>query len=252
MALLIQCSNPVAAPSRMFTASTCNPDCTERHAQGAHSMLLHSGLPGVKPALARGPSRIGARSGAAAPLGAPPDIIKELENQRARQAEQLQIEAQARQQLEDMLLRIERHYKVQHRAHPLPKFMLHRLCIAKAVHCLGCAAGLLWTACQRQHKIKIGFACPYVYLLLGAHPAVHGWIQAHSVEKTNVKLLLFAQAQSPQPQRDDHNTRSSCMLQHRMLRSSACIYLEIISACIDVEPHGCRQSRLPGRRQRSC
>ena len=55
---------------------------------------------------------MGARSAAAGPLGAPPDIIKELENQRARQAEQLQIEAQARQQLEDMLLRIERHYKV--------------------------------------------------------------------------------------------------------------------------------------------
>ncbi len=63
----------------------------------------------MKPALARGASRVGARP---APLGAPPDIIKELEHQRARQAEQLQIEAQARQQLEDMLLRIERHYKV--------------------------------------------------------------------------------------------------------------------------------------------
>lgn len=58
---------------------------------------------------------MGPRSAAAVPLGAPPDIIKELENQRARQAEQLQIEAQARQQLEDMLLRIERHYKVDQR-----------------------------------------------------------------------------------------------------------------------------------------
>ena len=71
-----------------------------------------AGLHAAKPALARGASRVGVRGAAGAPLGAPPDIIKELEHQRARQAEQLQIEAQARQQLEDMLLRIERHYKV--------------------------------------------------------------------------------------------------------------------------------------------
>ena len=74
--------------------------------------LMLAGLHPAKPALARGASRVGVRGAAGAPLGAPPDIIKELEHQRARQAEQLQIEAQARQQLEDMLLRIERHYKV--------------------------------------------------------------------------------------------------------------------------------------------
>ena len=40
------------------------------------------------------------------------DILAQLEAQRAKQAEQLKVEAQARQELEDMLLRIERHFKV--------------------------------------------------------------------------------------------------------------------------------------------
>lgn len=38
--------------------------------------------------------------------------MAQLEAQRARQAEQLKMEARARQELEDMLLRIERHFKV--------------------------------------------------------------------------------------------------------------------------------------------
>lgn len=42
------------------------------------------------------------------------DILAQLEAQRAKQAEQLKVEAQARQELEDMLLRIERHFKVCH------------------------------------------------------------------------------------------------------------------------------------------
>ncbi len=42
----------------------------------------------------------------------PEDIMAQLEAQRARQAEQLKMEARARQELEDMLLRIERHFKV--------------------------------------------------------------------------------------------------------------------------------------------
>ena len=41
----------------------------------------------------------------------PEDIMAQLEAQRARQAEQLKMEARARQELEDMLLRIERHFK---------------------------------------------------------------------------------------------------------------------------------------------
>ena len=40
------------------------------------------------------------------------DILAQLEAQRAKQAEQLKVEARARQELEDMLLRIERHFKV--------------------------------------------------------------------------------------------------------------------------------------------
>ncbi|MCJ1242483.1 FERM domain-containing protein 4B [Varicellaria rhodocarpa] len=44
------------------------------------------------------------------------DILAQLEAQRAKQAEQLKVEAQARQELEDMLLRIERHFKT--RQHP--------------------------------------------------------------------------------------------------------------------------------------
>ena len=40
------------------------------------------------------------------------DILAQLEAQRAKQAEQLKVEAHARQELEDMLLRIERHFKV--------------------------------------------------------------------------------------------------------------------------------------------
>ena len=40
------------------------------------------------------------------------DILAQLEAQRAKQAEQLKVEARARQELEDMLMRIERHFKV--------------------------------------------------------------------------------------------------------------------------------------------
>ncbi len=40
------------------------------------------------------------------------DILAQLEAQRVKQAEQLKVEARARQELEDMLLRIERHFKV--------------------------------------------------------------------------------------------------------------------------------------------
>ena len=40
------------------------------------------------------------------------DILAQLEAQRIKQAEQLKVEARARQELEDMLLRIERHFKV--------------------------------------------------------------------------------------------------------------------------------------------
>ena len=43
------------------------------------------------------------------------DILAQLEAQRAKQAEQLKVEARARQELEDMLLRIERHFKVSRR-----------------------------------------------------------------------------------------------------------------------------------------
>ena len=43
------------------------------------------------------------------------DILAQLEAQRAKQAEQLKVEARARQELEDMLLRIERHFKVNQR-----------------------------------------------------------------------------------------------------------------------------------------
>ena len=43
------------------------------------------------------------------------DILAQLEAQRAKQAEQLKVEARARQELEDMLLRIERHFKVDQR-----------------------------------------------------------------------------------------------------------------------------------------
>lgn len=45
------------------------------------------------------------------------DILAQLEAQRAKQAEQLKVEARARQELEDMLLRIERHFKVRQRRH---------------------------------------------------------------------------------------------------------------------------------------
>ncbi|KAK9803017.1 hypothetical protein WJX72_000682 [[Myrmecia] bisecta] len=44
------------------------------------------------------------------------DILAELEAQRNKQAEQLKIEARARQELEDMLLRIERHFKAEQAA----------------------------------------------------------------------------------------------------------------------------------------
>ena len=47
------------------------------------------------------------------------DILAQLEAQRAKQAEQLKVEAHARQELEDMLLRIERHFKV-----GIPAFLL--------------------------------------------------------------------------------------------------------------------------------
>ena len=40
------------------------------------------------------------------------DILAQLEAQRAKQAEQLKVEARARQELEDMLLRSEHHFKV--------------------------------------------------------------------------------------------------------------------------------------------
>ena len=40
------------------------------------------------------------------------DILAQLAAQRIKQAEQLKVEARARQELEDMLLRIERHFKV--------------------------------------------------------------------------------------------------------------------------------------------
>lgn len=48
------------------------------------------------------------------------DILAQLEAQRAKQAEQLKVEARARQELEDMLLRIERHFKVSHPPSPPP------------------------------------------------------------------------------------------------------------------------------------
>lgn len=44
------------------------------------------------------------------------DILAQLEAQRAKQAEQLKVEARARQELEDMLLRIERHFKAEQAA----------------------------------------------------------------------------------------------------------------------------------------
>lgn len=44
------------------------------------------------------------------------DILAQLEAQRAKQAEQLKVEARARQELEEMLLRIERHFKVSRRS----------------------------------------------------------------------------------------------------------------------------------------
>ncbi|KAL0031026.1 hypothetical protein WJX79_010574 [Trebouxia sp. C0005] len=44
------------------------------------------------------------------------DILAQLEAQRLKQAEQLKVEARARQELEDMLLRIERHFKAEQAA----------------------------------------------------------------------------------------------------------------------------------------
>lgn len=72
------------------------------------------------------------------------DILAQLEAQRAKQAEQLKVEAHARQELEDMLLRIERHFKVPWIAVTVAVALYVLVLLGTAdFHAVGCPAGSL-------------------------------------------------------------------------------------------------------------
>lgn len=114
------------------------------------------------------------------------DILAQLEAQRVKQAEQLKVEARARQELEDMLLRIERHFKVQ-KQH---LFLYLRQCTVKAQRAKQ-GEWLKVVACLRQELADMRLMLSDVLKALAFLLCSTGLDKLHKLDVAEVQILLL-------------------------------------------------------------
>lgn len=113
------------------------------------------------------------------------DILAQLEAQRVKQAEQLKVEARARQELEDMLLRIERHFKVQ-KQH---LFLYLRQCTVETQRAKQ-GEWLKVVACPRQELEDMRLMLSDVLITLAFLLCSTGLDKLHKLDVAEVQILL--------------------------------------------------------------